>query len=152
MELPIQLKFFRKLELYQEYKSSEKKASKTWREAWDIEKKTLKWTTNYHHLESPLSREHIKKRILKERDSMYMAELDHAMGNLCVKRFAKSVEGGIEITADGLMMGEVISDIEERLWRKYSYALFIVLVWLTVASGIFTVTVEAINRLSEISQ
>ena len=151
MELPIQLKFFRKLELYQEYKSSENKSYKTKRAVWSIEKKILKWATNHHHhLESPLNRKYIENNILQTRDPSDLSHLDPAMNNLCVKKFAKHVESGIEITLEGLMMGEVINDVEERYWMSCWYALFITMIWIIVVSGIFTIILEAINRLSEL--
>ncbi|MFA5106764.1 MAG: hypothetical protein WC497_00370 [Patescibacteria group bacterium] len=148
MELPIQIKFFRKLELYQEYEFSEKKTHQTRRQVWEIEKQILKWTVdNHHHLESPLNGEYIKINILKTSDLDYLNNLNPAMGNLRVKKFARQVDGGIEITLDGLMMGEVIHDLECKSLVKYRYSIFIIIVWATIFAGVFTVIYEAVIRL-----
>ena len=153
MELPIQIKFFRKLELYQELKFSEEKNRQTQRQVWGIEKQILKWTVdNHHHLGSPLSNEYIKENILRTRDTNYLNNLEPAVGNLRVKKLARQVNGGIEITLEGLMMGEVIHDLEETRFGKYKYGLFIKLVWATIFAGVFTVLYESLIRLWRIIQ
>ncbi|MFA6000473.1 MAG: hypothetical protein WC783_05915 [Candidatus Paceibacterota bacterium] len=148
MELPIQIKFFRKLELYQEYKFSEEKNRQTRHRVWEIEKQILKWAIdNHHHLESPLSNEYIKKNILKSSDAGYLNNLEPAVGNLRVKKFARQVDGGVEITLEGLMMGEVMHDIEETRLGRFKYNSFILVVWLTIFAGVLTVVYEGWIRL-----
>ncbi|EKD56929.1 MAG: hypothetical protein ACD_58C00042G0006 [uncultured bacterium] len=63
MELPFTIKFFKKLEYYQDLKrldkiASKQKAGKT-KNTWDIEKKVLRWTYSGHkHLGSPILIQH----------------------------------------------------------------------------------------------
>jgi hypothetical protein len=141
MELPIQLKFFKKIELYQEYKFEERKASGTRLTAWNIEKQILKWTTNnHHHLGSPLVKEDIKRRMLEDKEP---TELNQALQNLILRGYADgSPEGGVRITRAGLLMGEVINELEGRVLLRYKYIALFWLVWITAIAGALIVIIN----------
>src|SRR5437870_1737094 len=149
MELPIQLKFFRKIELYQEYKSIENNPSKdlTWSEAWNIEKAILMWMPENHwHIGDYLGYERIKKDILKADPPRF----SQAITNLITRGFAENPDkvSAIKITKEGFLMAEVINDIDGRKFNRYF--LFNALVWLTVWSGIVIVVANAIKVLFDL--
>jgi len=141
-EIPIQLKFFKKLELYQELKFQNEKLEKSKRlKDWKIEKEILKWTTwNHHHLASAITHQYILenifkkertgllKRMEKEKPELVTEEsinyvfqkgigsLTPVVGNLVQRRFAEYEQEGqpqIIFTPLGLLMGEVIYDCEK---------------------------------------
>lgn len=71
MELPIQLKFFKKIELYQEFKFQDEKAEEAsegiLRKLWKTEKRVLRWTARHHHcLGSSIDHDYIRNNILGE--------------------------------------------------------------------------------------
>ena len=148
MESPIQLKFFKKLELYQELKSQNKKAFNR-DEVWPIEKEILKWTRwNHHHLGTPLTNEFIlfhgngvvSQNVRHDLDSIHVA-----MRNLIARKYATGSHASIAITAEGLLMGEVIDDvegtgIENSLADKYSF--FYYFIWTVAVLGGATVIVN----------
>lgn len=150
MDLPIQLKFFRKLELYQEYKSIKENISNepTASQAWDIEKRILKWTTKKHwHFGSLLTGDGIKKDILNGEDPPRFTQ---AIENLVEKGYAikDQTKEGIKITKEGLLMGEVANDLEgESIVKRYKYKVFFILIWLTMLSGIVIGTASAFKVL-----
>ena len=146
MELPIQLKFFRKIELYQEYKFEERKAADTRLVAWSIEKQILKWTVNnHHHLASPLTKDRINRDML---DTKHSAELTHALYNLIQRKYAEGdPEQGITITKEGLLIGEVINEVDGKVLSRFKYPLFFSLVWLTAISGAFIVIINFLKLI-----
>ena len=152
MELPIQLKFFKKIELYQEYLSQERKIkiSKTHLKAWENEKEILKWVrTNHHHLGSLLTREDIKNRIFNTKD---IPEFKQTLQNLVQRNYAEFRSEDIVTTQEGLLMAEVVYDLESEQGRLYwlrrkKYRAFFVLVWLTALSGVVIVVGSAIQMI-----
>ncbi len=155
MELPIQIKFFKKIDLYQEYKSEERKfkVSGTKLQCWKAEKKILKWTaTEHHHLGSALTNQRIKEDILA---NQYTHEYEHAIQGLVQRKYAEAVdqpEAGIKVTKEGLLMGEVINEVEnDNLLSKWRYQLkyvgFFALVWLTAIAGALIVIINLLKLL-----
>lgn len=153
MELPIQLKFFKKLELYQELIFQNKKAGEAGgdrRKVWKTEKEILKWTTwNHHYLRSPINHDYIRINILKNKSAdKYDKALTNTTQNLIKRGFAIAPEilkdvTDIEFTQLGLLMGEVVNDTEgEKKWPKIKYDLFYKLVWLTAISGALIVIIN----------
>ena len=131
MELPIQLKFFKKIELYQDYKFEQKKSlGGTRLKSWELEKKILKWTKEkHHHLGSPLSLERIKKEILNEDHP----ETQNAMSSLVARGYAGVYPDSadavypicIKINRAGLLMGEVIGELESsKFLIRSKYPIF----------------------------
>jgi hypothetical protein len=153
MELPIQLKFFKKLELYQELKSQNKKAFNR-DEAWLIEKEILKWTRwNHHHLNTPLTNEYIFSPLNKVLPQNLRNNLDliHvAMRNLVARKYATGSHASITITAEGLLMGEVIDDVEGTGTKNYlenKYFLFYYFIWTIAILGGLTIIINFIHSL-----
>jgi len=147
MELPIQLKFFKKIELYQEYRFQQRKASGTNLKAWPIEKQILKWTTsNHHHLGSLLTNSDIRNRMIEDKETR---ELHHAIENLIQRKYGDGDPSvGVIITKEGLLMGEVINDLEgKNLFNKWKYLVFFILVWATALTGALIVIINFIKLI-----
>jgi hypothetical protein len=153
MELPIQLKFFKKLELYQEFKYQNKKstkASKNLQKVWKTEKLILKWTVWHHHLLAhPVNYEYFKKELIpKDKESDY--SLSGAFTNFIRKKYAEENESksGILFTKEGLLMGEVTDDMESKnVWKRLKYGIFFWFVWATAIAGGLTVIVNFFKLL-----
>jgi len=157
MELPIQLKFFKKLELYQELLSEDKKARNaedSRRQIWNMEKAFLEFADKeHHHRGSILKNTDIQNRIESRFKKGDMDnELAHISENLVTRGFAEYTSSnsdpneGIYITREGFLMGGVISDVDSgHFWNKNKYYLFYWLVWLTVITGAFTVLINFIK-------
>jgi hypothetical protein len=105
MDLPFTIKFFRKIELYQELKKEDRK----WRndnKLWNMVKAILEWTVkNHKHLYTPLSsrfvldrlneikekeNEKIKNKMFNERDIIGLYE--KVLGELVVRGYAESLK------------------------------------------------------------
>lgn len=153
MELPIQLKFFKKLELYQELLSENKRATfagATRRELWNMEKEVLAWTEdNHHHRLSPLKNTDIQDKVERKFGKEYLDnELGQIPRNLVSRGFAifKDAEDegkGIIITPEGFLMGKVINDIEGKIiWPRIKYELIYNLAWLTAIFGALIVIIN----------
>jgi hypothetical protein len=157
MELPIQLKFFKKLELYQELLSENEKAERAGRslkEIWNMEKIILKYAdTEHHHRGSILKNTDIQNMIESKFEKGDMDnELGHISKNLVTRNFAeyasedKDSNKGIYITREGFLMGNVINDVESKnLWNKNKLKIFYWLLWATVIAGSFTVLINFIK-------
>jgi len=158
MELPIQLKFFKKLELYQELLSENKKATfagATRRELWNMEKEVLAWTDkNHHHRLSPLKNTDLQDKVERKFSKEYLDnELGEISRNLVSRGFAVFKEPddeskGIIITPEGFLMGKVINDIEgQKIWVKIEYTLLYKLVWITALAGALIVIINLLVLL-----
>jgi hypothetical protein len=144
MELPVQLSFFRKLELWQELRRQDRNFKDS-NMAWKIEKDILRWaSTGHNHLGTPL-----KEAFLWDQDNQILesknrdqGSLIRAMENLVQREFAVPAGGvnisadGIKIIKEGLLMGEVIADTQGTLWHRVKYPFFYYLTWLTVFAGV----------------
>lgn len=158
MEFPLQLKFFKKIDLYQEYKSEEYKfkISGTRLQRWIAEKEILKWTAlKHHHLGSTLTNDGIKKEILH---NDYSHAHEHAVEALIQQKYAEAVDGptpGIKITKEGLLMGEVINEVEnDNVFIRWKYCLkytsFFALIWFTAIAGACIVIINFLKLLYEL--
>lgn len=163
MDLPVQIKFFRKLELYQELKFENKKANEVdtpeLKKIWDTEKIILKWTVwNHHKLASPLNHGKVRKDILKEdanNKEKYDTNLTNTFTNLLQRGYAyepkeKEEPTDIKISSTGLLMGQVIDEVESgNIFKKYKYPLFYYLVWSTIVCGAFLIILNFLHRVFE---
>jgi hypothetical protein len=160
MGLPIQLKFFKKLELYQELKFQDEKALGASNRAdlnkiWKTEKLILSWTARGHHLiMCPIDHGYVRNGtgLLKNKNSAdYDIGLSGTFTNLIGRGFAESVEGNntqIIFTPTGLLMGEVINDVEGiNVWKKYRYPIFYYLTWATASAGALLVIFKFLEEV-----
>lgn len=153
MELPVQLKFFRKLELYQELRSQDKNFSHgNENSAWEIEKDILQWTVrNHHHLGTPLTETHAsdpKNGILKPDKYSDPGSLKQALFNLIQRGFATPVPSvpGIRFTKEGLLMGEVINDVRQGCFiRRKRYPIFYLITWAIVILGVLLICANLVK-------
>ena len=164
MEPPIQLTFFKKLELYQELHSQNTKADGR-DNTWLLEKALLQWTVhNHHHLGSPLVEGEAINRILRESPALKRVEYDdglirQAMKNLIEREYADDVslsDSHEEITFSrlGRLMGEVIEDVEGEgagTWMAWRYPFFIKFVWGIAVLGGLLVIINCLEQLGSIS-
>lgn len=158
MELPVQLKFFRKLELYQELRSQDKNFSHGNENfAWEIEKDILQWTVrNHHHLGTPLTETHAsdpKNRILKPEKYSDPGSLKQGLSNLIQRGFATQDPSvpGIHFTKEGLLMGEVINDVRQGCFlSKKRYQFFYWTTWLIVAFGVLLLFANLVKVILDI--
>lgn len=168
--MPIQLKFFKKLELYQELKFQNKKAKKADKDHWKIwntEKEILRWTPwNHHFLNSVIGHDYVRRKILKQNEAgaseietKYDYELTRTFGNLVKRGYAeKEKDTNIYFTREGLLMGEVINDYHSiesykdvknlsKLWKKTKYPFFIFFTWTTIFIGALTIIVKFLEPI-----
>lgn len=179
-DIPIQLKFFRKLELYQELKAEDKKEKWSNRlRPWKIEKRILKWTAKHHyHLDSAINPDYAYRNIFKEEfdkikedvyknmpeptDEMvthhlirdeWVGNLSPVFGNLVQRDFMEKREDGTNrpfiFTPLGLLMGQVINEVEGSLWGKIRYPFFIILTWATILSASIVTINTALKILKQ---
>jgi len=146
MDLPVRLKFFRKLELYQQLMGENSKRDGTERAVWDMEKDILKWTIEHHHLSTSIETEKIKKILEKTGKYEDLSEYSHVDSNLADRGFGKFLGQGIVINMDGLMMGDVIRDVEDgNIFKRIKYPVFYWLTWVTISSGLLLVIFNLIK-------
>lgn len=152
MELPIQLKFYKKIDLYQEYKFNEKRYLNSKFPTWFIEKKILKWViSNHYHLGSPIKYDQVVRDVLNNNDPKN--EGLHAMSSLIQRNFAEKTEDVVNltypsemrITKEGFLMAEVVYEIESKESVEFRYIFFYCLVWITVFAGSVIVINNAIK-------
>lgn len=156
MELPIQLKFFRKLELYQELKFQDRKskASERFKKVWKTEKLILGWTARGHHLIAcPINHDYVRNGdgLLRNKNSNdYDLGLSGAFTNLIGRGFAvpvKDNETQILFTPVGLLMGEVMNDVESGMIGVLKYELFFYLTWLTAVAGAAIIIINLVEKI-----
>ncbi len=152
MEAPFGITFLRKAELYNlicRLDRREKDTLDPSNALWPIEKRILEWTYGYHkHLGSPIGTDHLSREPkwskLEEMDMlngegelkkefMYLenGQLDKPLENLVIKGFAEyfderqSGHTKIIINREGLLMGEVLSDIEiNNILINFNYFIY----------------------------
>lgn len=156
MDIPIRLKFFKKLELYQEIIRQNKKAKKTEKKAWDMGKCILRWAAEeHHHLDSPIKRDKIKD-ILHKNDfaTSQIDHIDRMLGTLGRMGYADIDDrtgetiNNIKILQDGLIMGEVIRDTDS-LWGEFKYLFWIYIIWVAIFAAIFAILYNVVKIVVE---
>jgi hypothetical protein len=173
MDLPITLKFFHKIELYQELRRENDK-QKNNPTVWNIAKAILRWTTYGHkHLYDPVGYLFVRDDVFPELNKIYgyepliheklpprIAEEDQlavfickAMGVLVSKGFAERLDGAgdfdpssIRTKLEGLYMGEVIDDYESSWLRRTKYSLFYVGTWCLVILGVIKIVFSFLGQ------
>jgi len=148
MELPIQLKFFRKLELYQELNDENSRAKNIrsdLKRFWEMEKGFLKIVDIKHHRKGKVLEKGdiqwilIKAGFSKETAHDEWTEIIRSLASREFIKFASAYndpEKGIAVTKEGFLMGRVINDIEEgKKWPRIKYNLLYWLVWLSAIFG-----------------
>jgi hypothetical protein len=158
MDIPIRLKFLKKLDLYQELIRQDKKAKKTSKKVWAMEKILLKWTyNNHHHICSPLKKEKLEQ-ILHKADfaTSSIKHIEKVMGNLVGRGFAKKFDEkadvgyGIYFSPDGLYMGEVIYEIEENQWGRTKYPLYLTVVWTIIVTSVVLLFWNVVEKIIDL--
>jgi len=139
MELPIQLKFFKKLELYQEYVAQDKKADNTKIETWKVQKDFLRWTKRHHNVGSQLSSLSVRQKMEEMKKKKYKEykneDIHRVISDLIANGYAYDVSDNnhqIKVTREGFMMGEIIDDFEgsnSSFWSRRKYNLLLKLTW-----------------------
>lgn len=143
MDAPFGIVFLKKAELYnlicrldKQYKNEVQESS--FRSSpWSIEKQILRWTYKHHmHLGSPIKTDHLSKSssenklhdfgmldkkgvFKKEFKYLEKGHLTKPLENLVVRDFASyfdenSGHNAIVINKNGLLVGEVLADIEQK--------------------------------------
>jgi hypothetical protein len=158
MELPIQLRIFRKIELFQELKNRNKKSKKTNLKAWEIEKDILSLTKYHHHIGSVLTIEKVKDWLEHVVSDKRYSEgelsnwLKKSIENLIEDGFAKRTSESNEelkflFTRDGMIMGEVVNELKGNCLKKIAHNLkyysLTYLVWLSVILAMLYVVVSS---------
>jgi len=154
MDAPFGIVFLKKAELYnlicrfdKQYKNNVK-SSEFRSTPWSIEKQILWWTYKHHmHLGSPIKTEHLslssknnkladfkmldkKGRLKKEFSYLGKRHLTKPLENIVVRGFASCFDesqghNAIVINKNGLLLGEVLADIEEsNLLKKINYLFY----------------------------
>jgi len=149
MDSPIQLTFFKKLELYQELKSNN--ASLGHDKAWEGEKEILRWTALGHrHLGTPIHEQFVKDNILTN-SGKYNNSPDDArrpMENLISRGYAMGRTDEFFFQKEGLLMGQVIDEVKRG--RGWKYGMTYWLAWVTAISGILLVISNALLGMLEL--
>ncbi len=158
MELPIQLKLFKKLELYQELKFQDikcEKASQRLSKVWKTEKLILSWTAQGHHLIAhPINHDYVRGGLLKDKEKdNYEFGLSGTFTNLIGRGFAVPVENdssSIIFTPTGLLMGEVINDVENGKLGGMKYGFFYYLTWVAAITGALIIIFNFFEKIIKI--
>ena len=149
MDSPIQLSFFKKLELYQELKSRNSRVRDD--KAWSGEKEILRWSALGHrHLGTPIDATFVKNNILTNQSiyDNFPDDAERPMENLISKEYAKGATSALLFLREGLLMGEVIDDVANgKSWR---YECIFLLAWVAVISGAFTVIAPVVRFLEKL--
>ncbi|OGY12387.1 MAG: hypothetical protein A3A58_02690 [Candidatus Blackburnbacteria bacterium RIFCSPLOWO2_01_FULL_41_27] len=143
MDAPFGIAFLKKAELYnlicrfdKQYRNAVKDGSFE-SSPWSIERQILRWTYRHHkHLGSPINTDHLtndpkwsklrefgmvdrKGKLRKDYKYLEKGHLTKPLENLVVRGFATYFDeahahNAIVISKEGLLVGEVIADIEKR--------------------------------------
>jgi hypothetical protein len=135
-DLPIQLSFFKKLELYQELKLRNGRIGDD--KAWSAEKEILRWAaTEHRHLGTGIDASFVENKILKDRGkySNFPDDALRPMENLQGHGWAEFDGRSLRFLKEGLLMGEVIDDVMRRKRSKLWYQINYVLAWFTTYCG-----------------
>lgn len=124
-DLPIQLSFFKKLELYEELKLRNPRIGDD--KAWSAEKEILRWAaTEHRHLGTGIDASFVENKILNDRGkySNFPADALRPMENLQGRGWAEFGGGSLRFLEEGLLMGEVIDEVMRwkgwELWYRFN--------------------------------
>lgn len=139
MDLPYTPKFFKKLELYQEYHRLNKRDEGYEKQQhWKADKALLGWAhENHFHVGHSLGKDSIAKGLrwskfpaedIKKYAPKVIENLEHrgwgtirkkeiSMGGIGIALFVDT----IEINRDGMLMAEVIGDVMKKRWKRAGY-------------------------------
>jgi len=143
MDAPLGVTFFKKVELYQKISSLDQQSKKMDKKRglpplWPLERKVLAWTyTGHKHLGSPINASHFEAGsphsklddfgIIKE--ELHNVHLTRLLDNFIAHGFATEIlegrlytgqvpdENRIYITREGMLVGEVLNELERPLYR-----------------------------------
>jgi len=133
-DLPIQLSFFKKLELYQELKLRNGRIGDD--KAWSAEKEILRWAaTEHRHLGTGIDASFVENNILTDRGKYgnFPDDASRPMENLQRRGWAEFGGGSLRFLKEGLLMGEVIDEV--MLGKGWKYRFNYVLAWVTTYCG-----------------
>ncbi len=136
MDLPVQITFFKKLELYQELKSRDARRGDD--KAWMGEKDILRWAaTEHRHLGTGIDWLFVKTNILTDlRYNNFPDDALRPMENLLQRGYVVGWPK-IKFLKEGLLMGEVIDEVAQgRGWR---YEFLYWFTWIAVICGVLLV-------------
>lgn len=156
MDLPIRLRFFGKLTLYQELK----KLDCDGKLEWSNERKILSWAADSERhkdwhtpLDLKMALDHgdivgIIAGDIEDKDTY----IRNRFGNLVKRGYATwsdDVKKGIFFTPDGFLMGEIINEIEVNPSARGRYEFFYYLSWVIFFAGAFLVIANALGVLRD---
>ena len=144
MDSPIQLSFFKKLELYQGLKSRNSRVRDD--KAWSGEKEILRWSALGHrHLGTPIDATFVKNNILTNQSiyDNFPDDAERPMENLISKEYAKGTKRELFFLREGLLMGEVIDDVANG--KRLRYECIYWLVWVAAICGALTVIAPVVR-------
>lgn len=149
MEAPFGISFLKKAEIYNLISRFDKQYRGTSRDnPWLIERQILRWTYKHHkHLGSPINTDHLSRnqqwsklrefgmlnkegKLKKEFKYLEKGHLSKPLENLVVRGFATYFDethghNAITINKEGLLVGEVIADIEKNnIFVKLNYLFY----------------------------
>ncbi len=148
-DLPIQLSFFKRLELYQELKRRDARFGDD--KAWSAEKEILRWAaTKHRHLGTAIDPSFVENNVLdRGKYSNFPADALLPMENLKQRGWAELEGGSLRFLKEGLLMGEVIEDVTggKRWFYRVFYRSFYLLAWVTTLSGAFLIVASWLKIL-----
>lgn len=159
MDLPIKLKFFRKLELYKQLKELDKQAKRNdvFFRNWEMSKEALKSEAQIPQLYPRPFDELLfdaVQRVLKDNDRERMAHNEmeinvarQVLDFLISRKYAVGKPGEVFFTPDGVWMGEVINECESW-WRKIRYQIFYWFVWIVFVFGGITLVGSGVSAIA----
>jgi hypothetical protein len=145
-DLPIQLSFFKKLELYQELKRRDARVRDD--KAWSAEKEILRWAaTKHRHLGTGIDAMFVENNILTDRGKYnnFPADALRPMENLKQRGWAELEGGSLQFLKEALLMGEVIEDV--MCGKRWFYRLFYWLAWITTVCGAILIVAPVLETV-----
>jgi hypothetical protein len=154
MDIPIPLRFFEKLNLFQEFRKFEKEDSPEW----GNEKSMLSWAANskrHRDLHTPLNVQmalgnpYITGPIPSDIDDPGQYILNR-FGSLVMLGYAQwsdeVTKEGIRFTRAGFLLGEITNEVQ-RSHKKVAYCINLVLCWALLYAAAFLAISEALKVL-----
>ncbi|MDE3161740.1 MAG: hypothetical protein KGL64_00655 [Acidobacteriota bacterium] len=162
MDLPITLRFFEQLSVYQRIR----KRDQTNTAEWQWQKQFLRWAANpefHRHRSTNIPVNHAFDNLVSmglesargSSDSDTRGNIKHGIfGNLVSSELAAwsdaaNLDAGILVTPEGFMFGEVLNDICDEQ-QRYLYGFHSGLSWALFLAGAFIVFAEAVKIIYEL--